>query len=693
MFEKYTASFGPLKNVLAESALVATSSPFHALPAPVQSLRRLFLTSVRSGQMAAKLTKRVVLKLLRAQRVASVLNTALITTTLYKSQNDLRNGWLDNMRVQCDGLAQIVGSTNPWARVLKHACLLGPYAIDGFVQAFLALTVSYLVMHCVCKLPEGVEQLRVIEDVCLRSAIPIALAAWTKSLVVRGQDAQLSLCFQSMDAANRRLQDAFDPFLARLYRLTQAVEASIDFLTVSFQQDACKCEDVYGSAYVVTIMPEPVDYFMQCMHTFDCRAKCLNTHSAFELALAAVKTPLSFEHATAVTVQNRLFSVDDIEHNRHLPPFTVKRIQELAPETCRDVLCRNTRSARFSRCLAAAGVDSASNLALAYYCVPADISQFVFAYAEVPFVDDEPAYADVPLGTSRITDVFLLTTAEVRRQRREVLLTLSVSSDEEWHLYAYKPGERTRFQLFASTLWDVEQYDATLPDARQPMHAVDKVWVVNADDVAYVYVGGQRTVRSQARPAVTEMLQLPGFEQYDAVAACVALRVPFTGGELDIEAVARSDCAPYRELVLPGEHTAVCVAKHGVQACDSVLAIPLQSSAVAEVRLSTFSAAGLAADPHDPALWASTRLPGVSRRGKSIVAALQMDDRSPLYLTQYGAAAERRRHTSGTSFSNVSEVRVFVTGDPRQAWLQVSDCCCLLLLSTVAACLTMSKCV
>jgi len=183
----------------------------------------------------------------------------------------------------------------------------------------------------------------------------------------------------------------------------------------------------------------------------------------------------------------------------------------------------------------------------------------------------------------------------VRRQRREVLLTLSVSSAEEWHLFAYKPEERTRFQLFASTRWDVKQYNATLPDAQQPMHAVDKVWVVNANDAAYVYVGGQRMVRSRARPAVSELLQLPAFEQFDAVAACVALRVPFADGELDVEAVARSDCGPYRELVLPCEHTNVCVTEHGVQACAHVLAIPLQRSAAAEVRLSTFSAAELAA--------------------------------------------------------------------------------------------------
>ena len=156
------------------------------------------------------------------------------------------------------------------------------------------------------------------EDVCLRNTIPIGLAAWTKSLVVRGLDAQQGLCFQSMDAANCRLQDTFDPFLARLYRLTQATEASVDFLMVSFQQDAGKCEDVYGSAYVVTIMQEPVDYFMQCMHTFDCRAKCLDTHSAFELALAEVANPPSFEHATAATARCHEAANGDIGVAQHV---------------------------------------------------------------------------------------------------------------------------------------------------------------------------------------------------------------------------------------------------------------------------------------------------------------------------------------------------------------------------------------
>jgi len=41
----------------------------------------------------------------------------------------------------------------------------------------------------------------------------------------------------------------------------------------------------YDSPFVISVVPEPVDYFMGCMHTFDCRVRCLDTMQAFDDAL------------------------------------------------------------------------------------------------------------------------------------------------------------------------------------------------------------------------------------------------------------------------------------------------------------------------------------------------------------------------------------------------------------------------
>jgi len=666
VFAGFTSSAGPLKQILAESSILATTSPVMRLPPAIAAMRRMFLTTARSGMMMAKLAKRLLYKMLRARFALASLSSALITSTLYESQVEIRHGWLDNVRAQCDGLAQILSRTNPWARLVKHACLLGPDGVDGFVQVLLTLTVEYPIMHCVCKLGERGNTVAVVEEVCLQGAIPIAYSAWMKAQRGHDADGRQSVCFQSMDAANRQLQGAFDPFMSRLFKLTQAAEASIDYMTVAYQQDAGNCEDVYGSAYVMTIMPDPVDYFMQCMHTFDCRARCLDTHTAFETALAEIADPPVFRYDQQVTVENRLFSREDVENNRHLPPFVVKRIQQLPTDTCVNVVCRNTRSAQHSRCLAAVGVDTDSKLAMAYYCVPADISQFMFAHADLPFVDGHTTYATVP--GEFLSDVFLITTDRVKTATRytEALLTLSMRNGV-WSLHVLESGLASALAIFQTRPWDSEQFDRSLPATQQPMHRIDKVWVINSDSCAFVYVGGQRMTATVA-PASSMSAYV-----YDSEVACTVLRVPFDALVVDVNAIQRADCTHYVDAVLSQAHTNVCVAgSEGRQTCSTILAIPLQNAG--HVRVSRFDAQALfdspPTDSGESALWHTEEKVAKTRRGRGIANALQMDDRSPLYLTQAGAAAEKRRHMSSIAYSSIDAVLVFVTGDPRQSWIQ-----------------------
>ena len=178
-------------------------------------------------------------------------------------------------------------------------------------------------------------------------------------------------------------------------------------------------------------MPDPVDYFMRCSSTFDCRARCLDTHEAFEDALAVVKSrdrEPTYEQQTPVVVQSKYFSSHDIDAGNHHPPFAVHRVHELATAVCEATVCGNT-GPHHAKCLAAVGFDNSEeqkgSLAIAYYCVPSDIAQFVYAYRGLPFDAGKNKYAlatgDELLGTH------LLTTTRVAETvpRRELLLTLS----------------------------------------------------------------------------------------------------------------------------------------------------------------------------------------------------------------------------------------------------------------------------
>ena len=581
----------------------------------------------------------------------------MFTSIVFELKSSLENDWLANMRTQCDGLSQIAGYTNPVAQLLRHACLLGPDGIEGMLTAVLVVVVEYPLMHCVCKLPEGQAGAEdTIQSVCLKTWMPVSYTAWTKSLVGTQPDAQQNMCFQSMDSANSKFLTAFDKFQARLFKLTQVVESSLDYLTIVFKEDAGSCEDLFGSAYVMTIMPEPVDYFMQCARTFDCRARCLDTHTAFETAKASLLKPPTFEHQKTVPVESKYFSSSDIEQGLDRPPFEVLRVQELAPEACRAVVCRNTPDhAHQSKCLVAAGVDSVQNVVLAYYCVPLDIAQFVTVYAGLPFADAVPQFAR-PTG-AQLLGLHMLSADRVLSQRRDLVMTLSLDAGT-WSLHALESEARTRFLLFATKKWDASAYDESVPLGDQPLQKIDKVWTVAAADTAtaYVFVAGPRMV-SDGRSAMYAEQQL-----FKSVRACVRLRVPTGAAAFGVEQVLRDDCSAYVDVVLPRHHTNVCIMHADEQPCSTIIAIPLQTGRAAEVRVTAFDlvAATVATDV----------MPALTRSGRGLASALELGESMPLYLTQARQAVQTQRRVSSTSYSPVKKAIVFVTGGTRQAWIQ-----------------------
>ncbi len=86
----------------------------------------------------------------------------------------------------------------------------------------------------------------------------------------------------------------------------------------------------------------------------------------------------------AVTMESMLFSSDDIEAGRHKPPFLMQELIELPTASCVTVC-----AGKVSRCIAVAGLvtqatadsrELAMELAIAYYCVPIDVTQYSFQW-------------------------------------------------------------------------------------------------------------------------------------------------------------------------------------------------------------------------------------------------------------------------------------------------------------------------
>jgi hypothetical protein len=326
----------------------------------VKVLRKMLLKAIRKGE----------LKRLVAREMVSTL-----LTSVYESEQDIARGMLDNMKTICDATGQIIGRTNSWGEAVRHSCLLVPESMQAVMKTTLILTIDYQVMDCVCKQTEGFVVEDVLNNVCLPRILPMARKAFVMDSIAQKSTSQ---CFNVMDAVNDRLLRVFDPVFARMVKAQTAIESAFGLLltqVIGMDSMDMKCT-AYDSPFVVSIVPEPVDYFMGCMQTFDCRARCLDTMQAFDDALrdysAHSEIPLAYVSQSTVETESRFFSYEDMEAGKHLAPFAVYAVAQLPPSAC-VVVCPSERA----RCVAVSGMRRGA-LAVAYYCVPASLVMSVY---------------------------------------------------------------------------------------------------------------------------------------------------------------------------------------------------------------------------------------------------------------------------------------------------------------------------
>ena len=83
----------------------------------------------------------------------------------------------------------------------------------------------------------------------------------------------MSVCHSTMDTVNANLEHAFDRMFARLETVADTFGRSLDYLTIFFDVNAGSCAKDATNPYVVTLMPQPMDYFVMCKSTDSCRSK------------------------------------------------------------------------------------------------------------------------------------------------------------------------------------------------------------------------------------------------------------------------------------------------------------------------------------------------------------------------------------------------------------------------------------
>ena len=343
--------FSGLKRMPALDGVESVAGGIEAAPIGGPAKESKIITSVKGSVKSLTTSLRYMLriikhlsagmlKLVRKGRRANFVS--FIPSLLAETEGDFKRSFTNNMRLQCDGLATLFGTTNPIATSLRHACLMLPNSFDSSMQVLIILTVDYPAMACACVKTQERNPAAIIEDECFQSK-------WgTRNRVnmqeirrnsILDADARNNLCFAVMDTVNTRLERAFDPVFSRMYKFTRELGRAVDYLfTVFFRPDAGVCDNFLTSPYTISIVPYPIEYFAGCVHTFDCRLRCGEELQAFELALSQVTatdgSAPRFAATQDIQIESRYYSEDDILNRRHLPPFEVFAVLDLPVEHC-----------------------------------------------------------------------------------------------------------------------------------------------------------------------------------------------------------------------------------------------------------------------------------------------------------------------------------------------------------------------
>ena len=474
--------FDKFITMMSKNTQSAPATPF-ASGAPsstnyLQMFSSMFSGAVSWSKVTMKVAKKMAIKIL-VKKVARQIGSGVMTVA-YELKGDMRRNVFDSMRYVCDGFGQVIGRTNAWGKLARHSCMIGPDSIEGFMEVLFILTLEYPVMDCVCRQVAGLQTQEAVEKICMPQEMSIKQKSFVMQAARDANEQQPSQCFSVMDATNDRLLKAMDPVLSRMYKAAMAIQNA--FASMLSGAGSTACSDWEASPFVVSILPEPVDYFMGCMHTIDCRSRCLDNFLAFEDALSAYRISgmqdLSLSKPFEIDTESRFFNVNEEFEGKHLAPFVIYAVMPMLDSVC-DAMCLGS-----ARCVSIAGMDASvaghpqGQLETDYYCVPVSVLESVYRADTTVNTSEYGSF-----GAALVTNMHIATRHKVARSEGEWLVLVTRSIDTGLATVWMLPGASdVSFQLLQTYSYLIDAYSDTddVNDRRWSAQRVNQAFVLPA---------------------------------------------------------------------------------------------------------------------------------------------------------------------------------------------------------------------
>ena len=300
-----------------------------------------------------RMGSRIVVALLQATKQGTGSLASAFWNTLYDGRVDYDTLIAQRMLNTCGGFSLMAGYTStPLGSVIFHFCSAGVKSTTAILDIASVFLVDMPIIICICRQTSGNNPREWILNHC---NAPAGLKPLLRTII----DSPSS-CNTMVNLTNANLTDVFDDTFGELFAGSNSVGSVLDsFLGALDDNEAGQCFNFESNPYVVTLIPEPVDYWRVCGNTDVCRQRCQQQMDAFHSVVPAS----TIRSSSASQIVDSLFF--PTLNNDAYQPFKegVVALIELASCT---MICPEPDD----RCFLSTGFVQASTLRIAQFCVP-----------------------------------------------------------------------------------------------------------------------------------------------------------------------------------------------------------------------------------------------------------------------------------------------------------------------------------
>ena len=646
-----------IPSVKVFSTFSAINAAGLAKPKILTQLSTIGTSFVSPLKFNLRLIRRITMRFLRfATTVTSVSNLGnLLLSILHESVTDFKRSILDSVRVQCDGLSNLLYTDNPFAGAVRNGCLLIPESLEATYNSFLILTIEYPILSCVCRIDGTGPFIEIVTATCMREIMPSPYRYRVNLLRSSTSDdvSRRSLCFDLMDSSNTRLERAFDVFFSRMYKFGNDISETLNFIAAYLGISEQSCFEHIVSPYVITIMPEPLDYFQGCSKTYDCNTRCQSAIDAFQTTFQAVKNtgnPPVYEITNDIVTYSKFYVIEDVEESKHLAPFVIHMLVELDSKMC-STICDMT--GKHNRCIFLGGSNPTilHYLESSYYCIPADFFSSVYEHPQLQY-DTVTENATMPTGV--LIKMVPLTTYKVAKNAKDVIVTLTdddINSRQFVSLISHIS--------LPLTLEIGEKYanEVAMPTVYSKFDEITSIYSIPAESdesKAFLFIVGSKT---QPNNHLTK--------------SCV-MKIIDTNFDEDLEfmsGIQNLQCPVHYEYLFSETHLVICE----TVSCSRIILIPYSNDAnlILLSVVKTDSSLSIEVLPPPPV----TNPERIRSGMKTLIQTMASDS---LYQTQNSVAALNKRifstHTFKHESAAPSQIDVMFAGGHNNelSWLHVA---------------------